>query len=329
MLHVMEHTLIDTLKLIPFLFLTYLAMEYLEHRAAARTQELVGKAGRLGPVIGGILGILPQCGFAAGASGLYAGRVISLGTLLAIYLSTSDEMLPILISEQAPAGEILKLLGMKAVIGILAGLLVDLLWGWRKWEGGFWIKPGQREVSSQREVSGQREVPGQKEGTDPEGNPALQRELTEQNRKMQNQEKGHIHSPCEREHCGCEKGIFRSALVHTAQIGIFLLLVTFALNLILHFIGEDALESLVLNNPILGPVLAGLVGLIPNCAGSVVITQLYLRGAMGVGAAMAGLLTGTGVGLLVLFRADHDRKDVLKVLGLLYFIGVFVGIVVK
>lgn len=299
MLHVIEHTLIDTLKLLPFLFLTYLAMEYLEHKAAARTQEMVGKAGRLGPVIGGILGILPQCGFAAGASGLYAGRVISLGTLLSIYLSTSDEMLPILISEQAPAGEILKLLAIKAIIGVMAGLLVDLLWGWR--EG----RAGQKKEPCQK-------IP-----------------LVKPAQPSWHQEQAHIHSLCEKEHCGCEKGIFRSALSHTVQIGIFILLVTFGLNLMLHALGEDALGNLILNKPVLGPVLAGLVGMIPNCAGSVVITQLYLRGAMGMGAAMAGLLTGTGVGLLVLFKADHDRKDVLKVLGLLYFIGVLAGIVLK
>lgn len=299
MLHVIEHTLIDTLKLLPFLFLTYLAMEYLEHKAAARTQELVGKAGRLGPVIGGILGILPQCGFAAGASGLYAGRVISLGTLLSIYLSTSDEMLPILVSEQAPAGEILKLLAIKVIIGVMAGLLVDLLWGWR--EG----KAGQKKETCEK-------IP-----------------LVKPAQPSQHQEAAHIHSLCEKEHCGCEKGIFRSALSHTVQIGIFILLVTFGLNLMLHALGEEALGNLILNKPVLGPVLAGLVGMIPNCAGSVVITQLYLRGAMGMGAAMAGLLTGTGVGLLVLFRADHDRKDVLKVIGLLYSIGVLAGIVLK
>ena len=274
--------MIDTLKLIPFLFLTYLVMEYLEHRTEGQTRRLMKRAGRLGPVVGGALGIVPQCGFAAAASGLYAGRVITMGTLLAVYLSTSDEMLPILISEQAPAGEILKLLLIKAAIGILAGLAVDLL-------------------------SGRRRKGKQGDGRDAQD---------------------HIHGLCEKEHCGCEKGILRSAIVHTMQIGAFILLVTFALNLLLHFLGEDVLETLVLNKPVLGPVLAGLVGLIPNCAGSVVITQLYLRGAMGLGAAMAGLLTGTGVGLVVLFKMLPRRRDGWKVLGLLYFIGVLAGIVV-
>ena len=273
MLQVIQETLIDTLKLIPFLFLTYVAMEYLEHRTGEKTQKLIKKAGRLGPVLGGLLGIVPQCGFSTAASNLYAGRVISLGTLIAIYLSTSDEMLPILISEQAPVGLILRFLLFKAAIGMTAGMMLDIL--------------------IRRKGSGEQE---------------------------------HIHEICEQEHCHCEKGVLRSAISHTAQISFFILLVTFILNSVLYFVGEKALASLILNQPLLGPVVAGLVGLIPNCAGSVVITQLYLQGAMRLGAAMAGLLTGSGVGLLVLFRVNHNKKENLKVLGLLYGIGVIVGV---
>ncbi len=255
--------LLDTAKLIPFLFLTYLAMEYLEHKTGDGSRKLIQKAGKFGPVIGGVLGIVPQCGFSAAASNLYAGRVITLGTLFAIYLSTSDEMLPILISEQVAGGTILKILLVKACTGIVAGLLIDFIL-----------------------------------------------------RRKGVKEQEHIHDMCEHEHCHCEKGILRSAVSHTLQIALFILIVSFALNLVLHFAGEDALANLVLNKPILGPVLAGIVGLIPNCAGSVVITQLYLEGAMGIGAAMAGLLTGTGVGLLVLLRVNHNRRENLKILGL-------------
>lgn len=274
MLDVIKETLLDTLKLIPFLFLAYLAMEYLEHRTGEKTRKLMKKAGRMGPVLGGVLGIVPQCGFSAAASNLYAGRVISLGTLMAVYLSTSDEMLPILLSEQAPAELILKLLLTKAFLGVAAGLLIDLFLG-----------------------------------------------------KNAAAEHHHIHDMCEQEHCHCEKGVFRSALSHTAQISLFILLVTFVLNLVLHFVGEDVLAGMILNRPVLGPVLSGLVGLIPNCAGSVVITQLYLQGAMSLGAALAGLLSGTGVGVLVLFRVNHHRAENLKILGSLYLIGVLVGIV--
>lgn len=273
---VISDTLTDVIKLLPFLFLTYLAMEYLEHKTGDKAAALVKKAGHFGPVIGGLLGMAPQCGFSTAASNLYAGRVITMGTLIAIYLSTSDEMLPILISEKASIGVILRILLAKAAIGIVAGLLIDLLLR----------RKGMPEHHS-------------------------------------------IHEVCEHEHCGCEKGIFRSALSHTAQIAVFILLITFGLNLILYWVGEDALANLLLDRPVIGPLLAGLVGLIPNCAGSVVITQLYLERVLNVGAAMAGLLTGSGVGLLVLFRVNHNRKENLKILGLLYGVGVIAGIVIE
>ena len=273
MLDVILETIIDTLKLIPFLFLTYLAMEYLEHKTGEKTQKLVRKAGKFGPVIGGALGVVPQCGFSAAASNLYTGRVITPGTLIAIYLSTSDEMLPILISEQAPIRTIVFILFTKAVIGMTAGFVIDLFY------------------SSHREES------------------------------------HHINEICEHEHCHCEEGsIFRSALLHTAHITLFILIITFVLNLLFFFVGEDILANLMLGRKILGPVIAGIVGLIPNCAGSVVITQLYLEGVINTGAMLAGLLTGTGVGLLVLFRINYDKKENIKILGLLYFVGVLAGI---
>lgn len=292
MLDLIVDALIDSAKLVPFLFLTYLAMEYLEHKTGERARKLIQRPGAAkkghtphrhsvhslaAPVIGGLLGAVPQCGFSAAASNLYAGRIITLGTLLAIYLSTSDEMLPILISEQAPVGMILKILAGKAIIGMAAGLAIDLL---------------------RRKGDGER---------DPGG----------------------IHDICEQEHCHCEKGILRSALSHTVKIAFFILIVNLGLNLVLHFLGEDALGNLILNRPLIGPLLAGMVGLIPNCAGSVVITQLYLAGSMGLGAAMAGLLAGSGVGVLVLFRVNHNRRENLKILGLLYAIGVAAGIAME
>ena len=272
---IIKDTLTDTLKLLPFLFLTYLVMEYLEHKTGEKTQHIIRKAGRLGPMLGGALGIVPQCGFSAAASGLYAGRVISLGTLMAVYLSTSDEMLPILISEKAPLELILRILSAKAVIGITAGIMIDILC-----------------------------------------------------RRGKTQEYPHIHDLCEQEHCHCEKGVVRSALIHTAQIGFFLLIITFVCNLAFHFVGRDVLGNLILNHPVFGPMLAGLVGLIPNCAGSVLITQLYLKGAMNLGAAMAGLLSGSGVGVLVLFRVNRNPGENLRILALLYGIGTAVGIVI-
>lgn len=276
MLHVIEDSVMDSVKLIPFLFLTYLAMEYLEHNAGEGMQKWLRKADKAAPVIGGLLGAVPQCGFSAAAANLYAGRVISLGTLAAIFLSTSDEMLPILISEQAPAGTVFGILAAKAAFGIAAGLVIDLI---------------LRKKGRERQTG--------------------------------------ISNVCEQEKCHCEKGIFHAALIHTTQIFFFILLVSFALNLILHFAGEEALANLILNKPVIGPVLSGLVGMIPNCAGSVVITRLYLEGAMGLGAAMAGLLAGSGVGLLVLFRVNHNRCENLKIAALLYVVGVCAGIIIS
>ena len=271
-IHFIEHVTIDTLKLVPFLFLTYLVMEALEHKAGDKTHAMVKKAGRLGPVVGSLLGALPQCGFSAAASNLFAGRVITLGTLIAIYLSTSDEMLPIMISENVGLPTILGILGIKVIIGMVAGLLIDFI------------------------ISGK-------------------------------EEEHHIHEMCEEENCHCEKGIWMSALIHTLHITIFILLINFMLELLLESIGEEILAQMLLNKPILGPLLAALVGMIPNCASSVIITRLFLEGALGLGAMMAGLLVNAGVGVLVLFRVNKDKKENIKILGLMYAIGVVAGIV--
>lgn len=251
-------------------------MEYLEHRTGEKLQKSIRKAGRLGPVIGGILGAVPQCGFSAAASGFYAGKVITPGTLLAVFLSTSDEMLPVMISERAGTGLILKVLILKVLIGTAAGFLVDLV-VYRKAE----------------------------------------------------KEPDHIHEICEKEHCHCEKGILHSALLHTVQITGFIILITFGINLILEAADAGVWQSFLQTRPILGSVLAGLVGLIPNCAASVAITQLYLQGVISFGAMMAGLLTGAGAGLLVLFRANHNRKENVRILLALYGIGVLAGIVME
>lgn len=286
MLDAVLDALLDTVKLVPFLLLACCLMEYLEHQTGERARRLVGRAGKFGPVVGGVLGIMPQCGFSAAASNLYAGRVITMGTLIAIYLSTSDEMLPILISERVPVSRILWILLLKALIGISAGLTVDFCLRKKK-------KAGQSGICGEESGCGGRACDGH----------------------------GHSGGTCQR-------GIFGSALSHTMKIALFILLVEVVLNLILHYVGEDVMAGLLLNRRILGPVFAGLVGLIPNCAGSVILTQLYLQGALGIGSVMAGLLSGSGVGLLVLFRVNRDRRENLKILGLLYVIGVAAGIVI-
>lgn len=278
MLDIILDAVWDCVKLLPFLFLTYLAMEYLEHKAGDKIQNAIWRSGKYGPVIGSILGAFPQCGFSAAASNLYAGRIITLGTLLSIYLSTSDEMLPILISENAGAGMILKILGIKIVIGMTAGLIIDIV-------------------------------------------------VSKFLRK--NQEDMQIEHMCEQHNCHCEKGIVKSAFHHTFEIFFYVLLITVILNMIIALIGEEFLANLILNRPVAGELIAGIIGLIPNCAASVVITQLYLNGVLSAGAMISGLLVGAGVGILVLLRVNDRPKENMRIILLLYVIGVAAGLLVE
>lgn len=270
--------LLDTLKILPFLFLTYLIMEWLEHKTGSRTQAAIRRAGKMGPFFGGILGIFPQCGFSAAASNLYAGGLITAGTLVAVFLSTSDEMLPIFISEAVPVGTILNVLAVKMLLGIISGFVLDFLC-----------------------------------------HRLLRKEIRYKN----------IHTMCESEHCRCEEGIFPSAVRHTLQITLFIFLITVALNILIEGIGEDRLSDLVLNIPVAGELIAGLIGLIPNCAASVVITQLYLEGIIGAGPMMTGLLAGAGVGVLLLCRMNHGRvKQNVGIIVFLYTSSVLWGILI-
>ena len=256
-LDVLLEALLDTLKIVPFLFLTYLLMEYLEDKAEQKTVRLVKRAGRFGPFFGAAAGVVPQCGFSAAASSLYAGGVITAGTLLAIFLSTSDEMLPVMISETVRVSSIVKILIAKAVLGAVTGLVIDLA------------------LSLRRRLRG---ITGEK----------------------------HIHDLCEQDNCHCEEGnIFLSALRHTLQVALFILILSVIVGLLIELIGLDALAGFLNSRALLGVLLAALIGLIPNCAASVAITELYLKGILGAGQMMAGLLVGAGVGLLVL-----DRKSV-------------------
>ena len=276
MLHVLEHTLIDTIKLLPFLFLAYLVIEYIEQKAGDKTTHIIQKAGKFGPVLGGLLGIVPQCGFSAAASNLYAGRIVTMGTLIAIFLSTSDEMLPILISEAVPVGTIITILLIKLGIAIVVGMLVDLIFRKKKVEDS----------------------------------------------------KEEIHKLCDEEHCHCEEsGIFKSSLIHALQIFAYILIISFILNLIIHFVGEENIAGLVLNVPVVGPLISSFVGLIPNCASSVILTQLYLENIISMGSMIAGLLVNSGIGILVLFRVNKNKKENFTILGILYLVGAISGII--
>lgn len=267
-------TLVDSLKLLPFLFAAYLLIEFIEDRAEEKTVALINRAGHWGPVVGAGLGVIPQCGFSAAVANLYAGGLITRGTLLAVFLSTSDEMLPILISGGAPGAFIAKVLAFKAAAGVLAGAAADM--------GERWLGKGRRKT---------------------------------------------LHDLCEQEGCRCEEGILVSALRHTGKIFAFLFAVSLVMNLALGLLGPDRLGSFILNRPVAGELLAGLIGLIPNCAASVVLTTLYLQGAASAGALVSGLLVGSGVGLLVLLRMNRDWKDNLVTLGILYLSGVMFGVI--
>mgnify|MGYP000865683767 FL=1 len=272
-LEILLDTGIDALKLLPFLFVTYLIMEYIEHKTGDKTKCIIKKSGKWGPVLGAILGIFPQCGFSAAAANLYAGKVITMGTLIAIFLSTSDEMLPILISEAAPVELILKVLAVKLAIGLIAGIVIDCV-------GQVFRK--KREKKEEKETG---------------------------------EEIGHM---CEHEHCHCEKeGIFKSSIKHTLNIFVFIIIISLIMNIIIHFIGEENISNLILNMPVVGPLIAGIVGLIPNCASSVILTQLYLQNVISIGSMIGGLLVGSGIGMLVLFRVNEDFKENMKILTIL------------
>lgn len=271
-------SLADSVRLLPFLFLTYFLMELLEHKTGSNARKRIRTAGKFGPVWGGLLGVIPQCGFSAAASSLYAGRVITVGTLLAIYLSTSDEMLPILISESAGISTIFKILAVKVTIAIISGLVIELFYT------GV-LKRKEKDMD--------------------------------------------IHVVCEEEHCRCENGILTSAVKHTLKIAVFIFLISLALNCVIAIIGEDTLSGLFLGVPVVGELVSALLGLIPNCASSVVITELYLGGIISSGAMMSGLLVNAGVGLLVLLRLNRNWKQNAGIIGVLYGVGVFWGIVIE
>ena len=276
MIEVIQETIIDVIKLIPFLFITYLIMEYIEHKTSDKAKKSIKKAGKWGAIWGSFLGIFPQCGFSASATNLYAARVITLGSLISVYLSTSDEMLPILISEAVPIQKILKILVIKLIIGMVAGILIDTF-------------------------------------------------LRIKNKGKEEEEK--IVDLCEEEHCHCDhNGIVKSSLKHTINISAFILLVTFIINTVIYFIGEETIAKILSNQPILGPIIAGAIGLIPNCVASVTLTQMYLGNLISGATMISGLLVGAGVGLAVLFKMNKGIKENIKIVALLYIIGVISGI---
>ena len=265
MLDILLDALIDTLKIIPFLFIVFFIMELLEHKISVKNKNVLKKAGKTGPIFGSILGSFPQCGFSVAATNLYASRIITMGTLIAIYLSTSDEMLPILISSSASIKLILSIILTKIIIGMVCGIIIDLIF-----------------------------------------------------RKKEN----------EKIHEICEHSILKSSIKHTLNITLFIFIMSLLLNALIYFIGEENISKLFLKGSIFCPFISSVIGLIPNCASSVIITELYLNSAITYGSMISGLLTGSGVALMVLFKVNKDKKEDFKILGILYFIGVLSGIII-
>ena len=267
--------LVENLLLLPFLFATYLLLEILEARAGGALERGLRRTRRLGPFFGSLAGAVPQCGFSAAASSLYAGGAITAGTLISVFLSTSDELIPVLISEKAPVSLILKILGVKVAVGMFVGFAANVV---LSFFGGNEVKLRVEELCA--------------------------------------------HSRCS---CRERKGVLRPALVHTVEIFVFIVLISAAVNVALHYVGEDGIRNLILNEPWCGEAIAGLVGFVPNCAVSVSGAQIYLKGGMSAGALMSMSLTGSGVGVLVLFRTNRRIWQNLAILVCVYAAGVFFG----
>ena len=269
MLDILLDTILDSVKLLPFLFVAFLIIEFIEHKLSNKQENIISKSGKLGPIVGALLGAVPQCGFSVLATNLYVTRIISLGSLISIYLSTSDELIPLMISHNAPLTKILSIVSIKVIIGIISGFLIDL----------------------------------------------FIRKTTKSDFVL-----------CEDEDCDCDHSIIKSSLIHTLKIAFFILIITFLINILFHFVDLSFLESALKNNKILTPFIASLIGLIPNCASSVMISELYLNNLISLGTTLSGLLTGSGVAIMVLVRKNKNISENLFIIGLIYIIGVIWGL---
>ena len=270
--HVFLHSFVDSLKILPFLFIAFLIIELIEHKFSEKSKKIIENSGKFGPVVGAFLGLIPQCGFSVVATNLYVTRILSLGTLISIYLATSDEMLPIMIGNNVDPFIIFKVLLIKFIIGVLFGVLIDFFFRKEKVSADYTI--------------------------------------------------------CDDEHCHCEEGVFVSSLKHTFHIFVFIFLVNFVITLIMETLESSIISSIFMRDSIFASFVISLLGLIPNCASSVIITELFLNDAISFGSLIAGLLANSGMALLVLFKSNKNLKENFMVLGLLYFISVISGIII-
>lgn len=293
--------LIDSLKTVPLLLIIYIGIEILEYRFGDKIREKVQNAGKAGPVFGAIAGVLPQCGFSVVATALFTQRLLTIGTLLAVYLSTSDEAIPIILSQPDKVHLLLPLIGIKIIIALLVGYGVDLF-----------FKKEEQKVKAHIELV--------ESGHD---------------------SKNHHHETILNETACCGhstsciskkfdiKEIFWHPVVHTFNVFIFIFLVTLFINFIVFYIGEASIAEFFTKNIFWQPFLASIIGLIPNCAASVAITELFIKNIIGLGPAVAGLLASGGLGLLVLYREEKNKKTFFKVLILLYSFSALSGLIIQ
>ncbi len=274
MLDIIIDTLIDGLKLIPFLFIAFLIIELLEHKLSKKNRKLISKTGKLGPIFGSILGAFPQCGFSCLATNLYVTRIVSLGTLISIYLSTSDEMLPVLLSQKAPVKVILSAIIIKVIIGMISGIIIDFI-----------LRKKEKNIEIDNEI-------------------------------------------CHEENCHCKDHLLVSVLKHTLSITLFIMLISFILNILIDYTGIFDENNIIANNPFT-VFITSLIGLVPNCASSVMITTLYAKGVIDFSALISGLLTGSGVAIIILFKSNKNIKENIIILSLVYFIGVISGLLIQ
>lgn len=270
MLDVLLDTIEDVLKIIPFLFVIYLFLEWMEQEAGHKMEHFLEKHRRLNPLAGTLFGLFPSCGFASAASSLYATGVISAGTLVAVYLASSDEMLSIMISSRAPLSKVWPILLVKLIVGLICGYAFDL-------------------ISKHRVIN--------------------------------------VAAFCEEEHDDHSHGIFYSAFMHTLEVTIWLFIITFIFNLFVALIGEETLRVFITSHPNKSVLVCSVVGMIPSCASSILLTTMYLEGVITFPAVCAGLLVNAGTGIMVLFRVNHNNKDNFLIIFVTWLCGFVSGMI--
>lgn len=275
MLDIIFDTLWDGIKLIPFLFVAFLIIELIEHKFNKKTKNVIKKSGKYGPIIGSLFGLIPQCGFSVVATNFYITRVISIGTLFAIYLSTSDEMLPLMLSEGSSFKTILCILLIKFICGIVFGLIIDKI-------------------------------------------------IRKKNIRLE-----YDYHLCDKDHCDCSHSVMKSSIKHTINTLFFVLIISFIFNVLFEYLGTEVISKIFMKDNLFGPFVGSLIGLIPNCGASIALTELFLKGAINMGTCIAGLLTGSGVAIIVLFKSNKNLKENIFIVTVLYLIGVLVGIFIE